>query len=144
MLAGGRDGRLYLLDAKSLGGADHHTPLFASDRWPEEDRQDDGDGFRGTFSTGSTSRQDKMVLRAIIGPPDPSARLTPRATVSLDGSVVALKLAQQNGQPALQPVWLSRNMVSPAPVIIANEMVFALSTGESPLHAKQNVRLQPR
>ena len=29
--AGGRDGRVYLLDSGSLGGSDHHTPLFKSD-----------------------------------------------------------------------------------------------------------------
>ncbi len=31
LLAAGRNGRLYLLDAKSLGGSDHQTPLFATD-----------------------------------------------------------------------------------------------------------------
>jgi outer membrane protein assembly factor BamB len=53
----------------------------------------------------------------------------------LDGSIVALKLSEENAHPALQTVWLSRDIVSPAPVVIANGMVFALSTGERSPHA---------
>lgn len=138
LLAGERDGRLYLLDAKSLGGADHHTPLFSSDRIVEEGKKGGGYGFRGTFSSWVDFKTGTRWFYApIVGPPDRSARLTPPKSAPRDGSIVALKLAEESGQPALLPVWLSRNIVSPAPAVIANEMVFALSTGESPLFAKQ-------
>jgi outer membrane protein assembly factor BamB len=133
LLAGGRDGRLFLLDSKSLGGADHHTPLFVSDPIAQGNKKGDGHGFRGTFSswldfdTGAT-----WFYAPIFGPPRASARLTAPKNASRDGSIVALKLAEVSGHPALQPVWLSRNIVSPAPVVIANAMVFVLSTGKSP------------
>jgi outer membrane protein assembly factor BamB len=137
LLVGGRDGRLFLLDSKSLGGADHHTPLFASDPIVQSDKKG-GQGFRGTFSswvdfnTGTT-----WFYAPIFGPPHPSAKLTARKNAPNGGSIVALKLAEENGHPALQTVWLSRDIPSPAPVVIANGMVFALSTGESPSLAKR-------
>jgi len=52
LVAAGRNGRLYLLDSKSLGGADHHTALFASGPIAQRDKKGGGRGFRGTFSTG--------------------------------------------------------------------------------------------
>jgi outer membrane protein assembly factor BamB len=133
LLAGGTDGRLFLLDSKSLGGADHHTPLFASNPIAQGNKKRDNSGFRGTFSswvdfnTGTT-----WFYAPIVGPPHASARLAAAKNAPHDGSIVALKLAEQDGHPALQTSWLSRDIASPAPVVIANGMVFALSTGESP------------
>ena len=31
-----KEGKIYLLDAKSLGGKDHHTPLYVSPRWSND------------------------------------------------------------------------------------------------------------
>ncbi len=138
VLAGGRNGRLYLLDPKSLGGTDHHTPLFASDPIAPGDKKREVDGFRGAFSSWIDFKTGTRWFYApIIGPPGRSSKLTSPKTAPPDGSIVALKLAEESGHPALQPVWLSRNIISPAPVVIANEMVFALSTGGSPSLAKQ-------
>jgi outer membrane protein assembly factor BamB len=47
------------------------------------------------------------------------------------GSVVAFKVVEENGSIALQEGWKSREMVSPAPPIVVNGVVFALSTGLS-------------
>lgn len=141
LLAGGMNGRLYLLDPKSLGGADHHTPLFASDPIAQRDKKGDGQGFRGTFSSWIDFKTGTRWFYApIIGPPDRSAKLTPAKSAPRNGSVVALKLADASGHPALQPVWLSHDIASPAPVVIANGLVFALSTGESPRVANQKRR----
>jgi outer membrane protein assembly factor BamB len=141
LLAGGRDGRLYLLDSKSLGGADHQTPLYTSERIAQVEKKGHGYGFRGTFSSWvDFTNGTRWFYAPIAGPPDRSAKLTPPKSAPLDGSIVALKLAEENGHPALQTVWLSRDIISPAPVIIANGMVFALSTGEESPHAPRNAR----
>jgi len=50
LVAGGRNGRLYVLDSKSLGGADHNTALFESAPIARSSKKYDGDGFRGAFS----------------------------------------------------------------------------------------------
>jgi outer membrane protein assembly factor BamB len=138
LLAGGRNGRLYLLDSKLLGGADHHTPVSASDPVAQADKKGGGHGFRGTFSTWIDFKSGTRWFYApIFGSPHSPARLTAPENAPLDGSIVALKLAEENGHPALEAAWFSGDIVSPAPVVIANGMVFALSTGESPRVARQ-------
>jgi outer membrane protein assembly factor BamB len=141
LLAGGRDGRLYLLDSRSLGGPDHHTPLYSSERIAQRDKKGGGYGFRGTFSSWvDFNNGARWFYAPIAGPPHRSAKLTVPKSAPLDGSIVALKLAEENGRPALQTVWLSRDIVSPSPVVIANGMVFALSTGEESPRAPRRAK----
>jgi outer membrane protein assembly factor BamB len=45
------------------------------------------------------------------------------------GKVAAFKVVEENGTIALQETWTSREMVSPAPPIVVNGVVFALSSG---------------
>jgi hypothetical protein len=52
------------------------------------------------------------------------------------GGIVAFKIAETNGQFALNPVWVSEDMVNPAPPRIANGVVIALSGGNPSTHAK--------
>ena len=47
------------------------------------------------------------------------------------GGILAFKLVDQGGKLELQPVWSSRDMVSPLPPLVVNNVVFALSSGES-------------
>jgi outer membrane protein assembly factor BamB len=47
------------------------------------------------------------------------------------GAIVAYKVEESNGKPALTQAWVSRNMSSPEPPVITNGVVFALSAGES-------------
>ena len=49
---------------------------------------------------------------------------------SAHGSIVAFKLALENGQPTLVPAWISADVPSPAATVTAGALVFALSTGE--------------
>lgn len=46
-------------------------------------------------------------------------------------NVVAFKVVDKDGSIALEQAWTSREMVSPAPPIVVNGVVFALSTGSS-------------
>ena len=132
LLAGGRNGRLYLLDSKSLGGPNHSTPLLETDPIAHRTKNYDGRGFRGAFSTWwDVDTETRWIYAPVAGAPVSSFQLSKKDNVPADGSIVALKLTQASGRPDLQPLWISRNIASPAPVVIANRMVFALSTGES-------------
>jgi hypothetical protein len=46
-------------------------------------------------------------------------------------SVAAYKVVEENGSIALKQAWTSREMVSPAPPIVVNGVVFALSSGSA-------------
>ena len=127
VLAGFADGRLYILNADTLGGPDHRTSLFETEPIAARGKKYDGSGFRGTFSSWPDVDGDKRWFYApVVGP--------------VDGAVLGFRLESNNGQPELEQVWTSRSMISPAPAVVANGMIFALSSGNSPRLAKKNGR----
>ncbi len=138
LVAGGRDGRLYLLDSASLGGSDHHTPLAKTEPIVAPDADFSGSGIWGTFSTwvDAANGNTRWLYAAVRG----AATLKfPGVNGSAStGSIVAFKVEDQNGKPALTPQWISGDMISPAGPITANGLVFALSTGENPRVAKKD------
>ncbi|HXJ42854.1 MAG TPA: hypothetical protein VNH18_26470 [Bryobacteraceae bacterium] len=135
VVAGGRDGRLYLLDAKAPGGADHQTPLFRTEPVAAADAKFSGNGFWGTFASWEAEAGgSRWVLASVWGP---ASAGTANGKVS-NGAVVAFKVEEEAGKTVLTPAWTSRDMLTPAPVVIANGLVFALSTGQSARQAKEN------
>ncbi|MEO6802360.1 MAG: hypothetical protein ABI197_03835 [Granulicella sp.] len=138
LVAGGRDGRLYLLDSASLGGADHHTPLYKTEPIVVPDAQFGGNGIWGTFATWVDVAHDntRWLYAAIRGS---AALKTGEMNGSAStGAIVAFKVEDQGGKPTLTQQWVSSDMISPAAPVIANGLVFALSTGESPRVAKKD------
>lgn len=129
---GGKEGVLYLLDAKSLGGADHKTPLFRSPKYANEELNLAGRGFWGALA----SWQDEAGTRWLYAPAQgPQAAGSPEFKqadgAAAHGSVMAFKVDEQDGKLALNPVWRSRDMSVPEPPLIANGVVYALSNGEN-------------
>jgi outer membrane protein assembly factor BamB len=51
---------------------------------------------------------------------------------------MAFKVQEKDGQPVLVPAWISPNMRVPEPPVIANGVVFALSSGEFTRQIKDN------
>jgi len=128
----GKEGVIYLLDAKSLGGADHQTPLFRSDLLTNDDVDFAGRGFWGALSTWQDSKGTRWLLAPALGPPASTAPVFPiKNGDAPDGSVMAFHVVLRDGKPALDPAWISRNLALPEPVVIANGVVFALSNGEN-------------
>ena len=139
------DGKLYLLDGTSLGGANHATPLYATVR------------FSAPFASSSLSTWESGVTPAAPPPATPGAPpAAPQAPASgtrwilapfsgalptgmkiaanglaPSGGILAFKLVDQGGKLELQPVWSSRDMTSPLPPLVVNNVVFAISSGES-------------
>ena len=139
---GGKEGVLYLLDTKSLGGADHQTPLFRSPKYANEEVNLAGRGFWGALS----SWQDPKGVRWLYAP-----ALGPQASGSPEfktvygpaphGSVMAFRVEESNGTPTLIPAWRSRDMSVPEPPIVANGVVYALSNGENVQSIHESGRL---
>ena len=128
LVAGGRDGRLYLLDAASMGGSDHHTPLAMSEPVVQPEAGS-GSGIWGTFATwvDEAHGNTRWLYASVRGVP---AIKVPGATAAVtNGAVVAFKVEMKDGKAALTPQWISRDMVSPTGPAIGDGLVVVLSTG---------------
>ena len=130
VVAPGKDGSIALLDAASPGGPDHHTPLSETAPLARPGAKHSWDGFATWQDKDGTTWVFASVSAEVI-PADSSLR---RNGTTPHGAIVAFKL-DDTGQPALRPVWISRDMVNPAPPRIANGVVIALSGGEASTHA---------
>jgi outer membrane protein assembly factor BamB len=138
----GKEGVLYLLDAKSLGGADHRTPLFRSPLLTNDDVDFAGRGFWGALSTWQDPKGTRWLYAPASGPPSVNAPQFPmRHGDAPDGSIMAFRVVVKDGKPVLDPAWISRNLSLPEPVAIANGVVFALSNGESARQVDSGGRL---
>jgi outer membrane protein assembly factor BamB len=129
--APGADGGLVLLDSASLGGSDHHTPLAQTGKLSKGAK-------RGAWE-GLATWQDKSgaywVLASIEGPVEPDVKFANNNGPATHGSIVAFKVEEQDGHTMLTPGWISRDLINPAPPVIANGVVFALEGGNASGHA---------
>jgi outer membrane protein assembly factor BamB len=129
--APGADGGLVLLDGTSLGGPDHHTPLAQTGKLSKGAK-------RGAWE-GLATWQDKAgafwVMASIDGPVDPGTKFANDNGPATHGSIVAFQVEEKDGHTMLTPSWISRDLVNPAPPVIANGVVFALEGGNSSGHA---------
>ena len=130
LVGSGKEGRLFLLDSQSLGGADHRTPLFRTDLVSNEDIDFAGAGTWGSLASWEDVQGTRWVLAPVWGPKHPGFKFPITNGEANVGSIAAFKVEDRSGKPALAPAWISRNMITPAPPAIANGLVFALGTGE--------------
>jgi outer membrane protein assembly factor BamB len=120
--AAGNDGRLYLLDGKSLGGADHKTPLHVTPKYTAA-----GAGAAlATWEDGGT----RWILAPAVGAVPAGVKFAAAGLPAARGSLVAFKLVGEGGAITLEPGWQSRDLVSPLGPVVVNGMVLAVSSGE--------------
>jgi len=124
---------LYLLDANSLGGADHSTPLYQSERLGNDEEMLGGRGIWGSIATAADSQGRRFLYVPMWGPP--AAKAAPFKFTYGDapnGSVMAFEVsAPAGGKLSLTPAWRSRDMHVPDPPVVANGVVYAIQTGEN-------------
>jgi outer membrane protein assembly factor BamB len=130
LVGSGKEGRLFLLDSQSLGGADHRTPLFRSELISNEDIDFAGAGTWGSLASWEDAQGTRWVLAPFWGPKHPKAKFAITNGETNVGTIAAFKVEEQAGKPVLVNAWTARNMVTPAAPAIANGVVFALATGE--------------
>ena len=106
--AASSDGKLYLLDSASLGGADHKTPLASG-------------------ATGAAAGKD-AVSTALASWQDATSTWIAAPAAN---QIVTFKIADEGGKLALTPGWQSRDLVSPLAPIVVNGMMMAVSSGEA-------------
>jgi outer membrane protein assembly factor BamB len=143
LIAGsGKEGRLFLLDAKSIGGPAHQTALYRSPIFSNEDLYSAGRGFWGAFASWEDAKSTRWLYAPAWGPVHSKAAAFPLTNGAVpDGCIMALKVEEKDGKPILTPAWTSRNMNVPEPPIVANGIVFVVSSGENTLQANSEGRL---
>ena len=122
-----KDGRILLLDPKSLGGADHATPLYASKTWLGPGATVSADALATWRQEPASGGGTTWILLPIAGALATGAPATNGAVQ--DGAVIALKLADTGGALSMEPGWVSHNLSASATPITVNGVVFALATG---------------
>ena len=135
LASGTKESVLRLFDADALGGADHQTSLFATPQLGNENGLCcEGLGIWGGLSTARDEAGQTWLFVPLGGALAPTAPKFPLTNgPNPHGSVMAFKvIADSNTRdPLLEPAWVSGDLNIPDPVVIANGIVFVLSTGEN-------------
>ena len=94
--------RIFLLDAASLGGSDHASPLFS-------------------LTSSNLSPEALAVFEQPAG--------SPWIVVPGPRALVAYRIVQQGDKVALQQGWTSRDIAAPTAPVVVNDVVFVASSG---------------
>jgi hypothetical protein len=132
-----KDGKVLLLDAASLGGANHSTPLAASA------------AALATVAGNALATWQELTIAAAAAPAAPATTTPPAGGFAAPtppappvvtygtrwilaptaSGIVALKVNEAGGSLTLERGWSAANLASPETPIVVNGVVFALSTG---------------
>jgi hypothetical protein len=130
VVGSGKEGRLFLLDSKSLGGTDHRTPLYRTPLISNEEVDFAGRGTWGSLASWEDEKGTRWVLAPVWGPLHSEMKFPIANGDAPHGSVGAFKVEEQNGKTVLAPAWVSRDFFIPSPPVIVNGVVFVISSGE--------------
>jgi hypothetical protein len=130
-----KDGRILLLDAASLGGANHATPLHAST--PIAGAGSTVSGALASWQQPDSTAGTTWILVPVTGRLSAATPATNGAVTA--GAVVALKVLDAGGAISLAPGWVSADLTSPATPLIVNGVVFTLATGRSSTATGRNI-----
>jgi hypothetical protein len=132
-----KDGRILLLDAGSLGGTNHDTPLFASTSltggaaafaaqspamWQDRTLITSA----SATSPGGAVDGARWLLIPVAGPLPASLGAAGNGAVST-GAVLGVRIAYQDGRFSVHPEWTSQNIAAPLTPIVVNGVAFAAS-----------------
>jgi hypothetical protein len=125
VVAANKDGRLYVLDSASIGGADHKTA------WHKTSRFSSGTTDVTGLSTWQDAGGTRWVAATLSGTVHADTKFPISNGAVAKGALVAFTVVDQNDAPTLQPQWVSRDLASPVTPAVVNGVVFALASGEA-------------
>jgi outer membrane protein assembly factor BamB len=142
-----QDGRLYVLQGSAVGSDDHHHYISKSMVVPAMDGKTEG--IRGGLSSWEDTDGSRYLLVPVWGSLSAELQAAIPGTDAPNGSIVAFKLEDKDGVATLTPAWVSRDLDSPVPPVIAKGVVFALANGkfshsEERVHGVMTMRETPR
>jgi len=122
---------LRLLDANNLGGPNHMTPMWQSPKLGNDEKTgtDPSRGVWGAIATYENNGKRYLYL-PLYGHPSKDSPVFPITNGETpDGRIMAFQVVDDAGKISAVPVWTSANMIMPDPPVVANGVVYALSTG---------------
>lgn len=131
MITGSKECRVYLLDTKNAGGANHQTPLYRTPLLCNEEVDFQSAGIWGSMASWQDSNGTRWALTPFWGPVHPDFKPPVSYGPVKHGAVVAFKVEEQNGKFSLNPAWMSRDMDQAEPPVIANGIAFSYGNGEN-------------
>lgn len=126
-----KEGVLRLLDATNLGGQNHQTPLWQSPKLGNDQKTgtDPGRGVWGAIATYENNGRRFLYL-PMLGNPSKDAPVFPVTNGPIpNGSIMAFEVKKDGDKISAVPAWTSTDMVMPDPPVVANGVVYALSSG---------------
>jgi outer membrane protein assembly factor BamB len=126
-----KEGVLRLLDANNLGGQNHMTPIWQSPKLGNDQKTgtDPGRGVWGAITTAEIDGRRFLYLPLLGNPSKDSPAFPVTNGPREDGSIIAFEVINEGGKISAKPLWTSTNMIMPDPPVVANGVVYALSTG---------------
>jgi outer membrane protein assembly factor BamB len=127
---------LRLLNAGQLGGDDHMTPLWESPHLGNDAKTgtDPSRGVWGAITTYENKDGRRFLYVPLYGEPSKESPVFPTSNGDTpNGRVMAFEVKSDAGKISAVPLWTSHNMFMPDPPVVANGVVYALSTGGQPM-----------
>ena len=127
-----KEGVIYLMDAKNLGGPDHRTPLYTSPRWSNDPVLYGYNGMWSVMSTWVDAQGKRWLLAPYYGPPakDTIGQFPKTHGPTMNGQLMAFTVEGTGARPTLVPRWVSADLDQPGVAVVANGMIFILANGD--------------
>jgi len=127
-----KEGVIYLMDAKNLGGKDHRTPLYTSPRWSNDDVRFGLNGMWSVMSTWVDPQGKRWLFAPYYGPPakDTVGMFKKDHGPSVNGQLMAFTVEGTGAKPTLVPQWVSADLDLPGVAVVVNGVVLVVSSGD--------------
>jgi outer membrane protein assembly factor BamB len=128
----GKEGVIYLLDARRLGGANHRTPLYTSPRWSNDVQLFGFNGMWSVMSTYVDSQGRRWLLAPFYGPVSKQTLGLFKKCHGTDvnGELMAFTVEGTADHPRLAPQWVSGDLDLPGVAVVADNVVLILANGD--------------
>ena len=133
IISSGKEGRFFISDSKSLGGANHMTPAYRSPVISNADVNFQTEGTWGSMASWVGQDGTRWLLAPTGGKVAVPFPVTDGPTPN--GGIIAMKITGEGEQPRVTPAWLSHDMNTAEPPVVINGVVLTIAGGEYTLQA---------
>ncbi|HEY9126909.1 MAG TPA: PQQ-binding-like beta-propeller repeat protein, partial [Acidobacteriaceae bacterium] len=121
LVGSGKEGRFFVMDSKSLGGSDHETPLLRSPLFSNKNVNFQTEGTWGSMATWEDKNHTRWILSPTGG--ELAVPFPIKHGPAPHGGIIAMKLVEAAGKVDLKAAWVSEDMLTAEPPVIANGVV---------------------